>query len=251
MSQVATKSYDSSAEVSGDYRDMLVRLMTRQLWAETATAEVFGQSISSAPTWNEKFQAAEFAFEEAQHSQILIDLLEDLGEDVPAILDARPDAANFWHLDLDDWVHIAVFNFTVDRGGSQQIMEYSKSSYRPWAEKMDIVLADEEEHYGNGVNNLREFAKDSARLAHFQEVFNDLLPNAIKRCFGRPEGPDNDFCLTHGLKRNSTEEVINRYLFEMREYMAENRLKFPPMASFKAVKTELLSSTQEIIASLQ
>ena len=95
MSQVATKTFYSAAEVSGDYRDMLVRLMTRQLWAETATAEVFGQSISSAPTWNEKFQAAEFAFEEAQHSQMLIDLLEDLDEDVSAILDARPDAAKF------------------------------------------------------------------------------------------------------------------------------------------------------------
>ena len=251
MPQVAAQIFVSAGEVSGDYRDMLVRLMTRQLWAETATAEVFGQSISSAPTWNEKFQAAEFAFEEAQHSQMLIDLLEDLGEDVSAILDARPDAAEFWHLDLDDWVHIAVFNFTVDRGGSQQIMEYAKSSYRPWAEKMGVVLADEEEHYGNGVNNLREFAKDSAQLAHFQEVFNGLLPNAIKRCFGRPEGLDNDFCLTHGLKRNSTEEVINRYLFEMRGYMAENGLKYPPMVSFKATKTELLPSTQEIIASLQ
>lgn len=251
MSQVATKVFDSAAEVTGDYRDMLVRLMTRQLWAETATAEVFGRSISSAPTWNEKFQAAEFAFEEAQHSQMLVDLLEDLGEDVPAILNARPDAAKFWHLDLDNWVHIAVFNFTVDRGGSQQIMEYARSSYRPWAEKMDVVLADEEEHYGNGVNNLREFAKDSAQLGHFQEVFNDLLPNAIKRCFGRPEGPDNDFCLTHGLKQNSTEVVIKRYLSEMRGYMTENGLKFPPMAFFKAAKTELLPSTQEIITSLQ
>ena len=72
MSQVATETFDTAAEVSGDYRDMLVRLMTRQLWAETATAEVFGQSISSAPTWNEKFQAAEFAFEEAQHSHCLL-----------------------------------------------------------------------------------------------------------------------------------------------------------------------------------
>ena len=54
MSQIGTKNYDSAAEVSGDYRDMLVRLMTRQLWAETATAEVFGQSISCAPTRNEK-----------------------------------------------------------------------------------------------------------------------------------------------------------------------------------------------------
>ena len=37
-------------DASGDYRDMLVRLMTRQLYAETATAEVFGRSIGAAPT---------------------------------------------------------------------------------------------------------------------------------------------------------------------------------------------------------
>ena len=225
--------------------------MTRQLWAETATAEVFGRSISAAPTWNDKFQAAEFAFEEAQHSQMLIDLLEDLDQDVPAILEARPDAADFWHLDLDDWVHIAVFNFTVDRGGSQQIMEYAKSSYRPWAERMGIVLEDEEEHYGNGVSNLRQFAKNADQLAHFQAVFNDLLPNAVKRCFGRPLGEDNDFCLEHGLKRATTEEVINRYLLEMREYMAENGLKFPALTAFDDARAELLPSTREIISSLQ
>jgi 1,2-phenylacetyl-CoA epoxidase catalytic subunit len=243
--------YKSPAEVSGEYRDMLVRLLTRQLWAETATAEVFGRSIAAAPTWREKYLAAEFTYEEAQHSQILIDILEDLGEDVPAILEARPDAAKFWHLDLDDWVHIAVFNFTVDRGGSQQIMEYADCSYLPWAEQMGVVLADEEEHYGNGVDNLRAFAHDPAQFAHFQAVFNDLLPNAVKRCFGRPVGPDNDFCLAHGLKRNSTETVINRYLTEMREYMAENGLKFPPMENFEKAGADLLPSTQDIIRSLQ
>lgn len=243
--------YNGPAEVSGDYREMLVRLLTRQLWAETATAEVFGRSIAAAPSWRDRFLAAEFTYEEAQHSQMLIDVLEDLGEDVEAIIEARPDAAKFWHLDLDDWIHIAVFNFTVDRGGSQQIMEYAESSYRPWAEKMDVVLADEEEHYGNGVDNLREFAKDPDRLAKFQAVFNELLPNAVKRCFGRPEGADNDFCLAHGLKRNSTEAVVNRYLTEMRGYMKENGLKFPPLEAFEKAKAELMPSTKEIIGSLQ
>ncbi len=249
--EIAAPEYHAASEVSGEYRDMLVRLLTRQLWAETATAEVFGRSIAAAPTWDEKFLAAEFTYEEAQHSQMLIDILEDLGEDVSAILDARPDAAKFWRLDLDDWVHVAVFNFTVDRGGSQQIMEYAKSSYHPWAEKMDVVLADEEEHYGNGVNNLREFSKDPELLAQFQAVFNELLPNAVKRCFGRPEGPDNDFCLAHGLKRNSTEVVINRYLTEMRGYMAENGLKFPPLSAFEKAGAQLMPSTRDIIASLQ
>jgi len=243
--------YHSAGEVSGEYRDMLVRLLTRQLWAETATAEVFGRSIAAAPSWRERFLAAEFTFEEAQHSQMLIDVLEELGEDADAIIEARPDAGRFWHLDLDDWVHIAVFNFTVDRGGSQQIMEYAKSSYRPWADKMGVVLADEEEHYGNGVDNLRTFAKDPAQLAHFQAVFNELLPNAVKRCFGRPEGADNAFCLAHGLKRNSTEAVVNRYLTEMRAYMAENGLKFPPFEAFEKAGAELMASTREIVASLQ
>jgi ring-1,2-phenylacetyl-CoA epoxidase subunit PaaA len=248
---VKVPEYHGPGEVTGAYRDMLVRLLTRQLWAETATAEVFGRSIAAAPSWRERFLAAEFTYEEAQHSQMLIDVLEELGEDADAIIEARPDAGKFWHLDLDDWIHIAVFNFTVDRGGSQQIMEYANSSYRPWAEKMDVVLADEEEHYSNGVDNLRAFAKDPEQLAKFQAVFNELLPNAVKRCFGRPEGADNDFCLAHGLKRNSTEVVVNRYLTEMRQFMAENGLKFPPMAEFEKAGAQLMPGTQEIIASLQ
>ncbi len=238
-------------DVSGECRAMLVRLLSRQLYAETATAEVFGRSIQAAPTWKEKHLAAEFALEEAQHSQMLVDILDDLGEDSEAIIASRPDAAEFWHVDLDNWVHIAVFNFTIDRAGSQQIMEYDKSSYAPWARKMEVVLADEEEHYGNGVENLREFAKNKELFAEFQEVFNDLLPNGIKRCFGRLEGEDNEFCLKHGLKRATTEEIVNRYLAEMSQFMAEVGLKFPADKHFEKAGTELADSTREIIRKLQ
>ncbi len=239
------------AEASGAYRDMLIRLLTRQLYAETATAEVFGRSIAAAPTWREKYQAAEFAFEEAQHSQMLCDILDNLGEDSNAIIAGRPDAANFWHLDLDNWVHVAVFNFTVDRAGSQQIMEYLKSSYKPWAKDMAVVLADEEEHYDSGVENLRRFAENPDSLAEFQEVFDELLPNAVKRAFGRPGGPDNEFCLKTGLKRHTTEEILNRYLQEMKGFMVENGLKFPALSQFEKLGVELLPSTTEILRSVQ
>ena len=40
----------SAREAKGEYSDMLLRLMTRQFYAETATAEVFGRSIGCAPT---------------------------------------------------------------------------------------------------------------------------------------------------------------------------------------------------------
>ena len=251
MSNTNAPTIYTAAEARGDYREMLLRLMTRQLYAETATAEVFGRSIGVAPTWREKHLAAEFAFEEAQHSQMLCNLLTDLGEDPENLIANRPPAASFWSVDLDNWLHIAVFNFTVDRAGSQQIMEYRESSYLPWAEKMVVVLEDEEEHYENGVENLREFSSVPERLAEFQSVYNDMLPVTLKRAFGRPDGPDNEFCLRTGLKRHSTEDVINRYLTEMRSYMDPVGLKFPPLERFAVENVELLSSTREILASLQ
>ncbi|ETW92125.1 MAG: hypothetical protein ETSY1_45030 [Candidatus Entotheonella factor] len=52
------------------------------------------------------------------------------------------------------------------------------------------------------------------------------------------------------LKRASTEQVMNRYLQEMRGYMEPVGLKFPPMALFEAEKVELLPSTRDILLSL-
>ncbi len=251
MAAVTARVVRTPAEATGPYRDMLLRLMTRQFYAETATAEVFGRSIGCAPTLREKLLAAEFAHEEADHSQRLCRLFEDLGVDPEAVHAARPSAAQFWSLDLDDWVHIAVFNFTVDRAGSHQIMEYRDSSYRPWAEEMGAVLADEEGHYGNGVENLREFARDKAFFKRFQDVYFGMLPVTVKRAFGRPTGADNDYCLSVGLKRHTTEQVVNRYLTEMLGYMRECGLKFPPLAAFEKVGAELLSSTREILLSNQ
>jgi len=238
-------------EATGAYRDMLLRLMTRQFYAETATAEVFGRSIGCAPTLREKLLAAEFAHEEAEHSTRMCRLFTDLGVDPEKVHAARPPAAQFWSLDLDDWIHIAVFNFTVDRAGSHQIMEYRESSYLPWADAMGSVLADEEGHYGNGVDNLREFARGKKTFARFQDVYFGMLPVTVKRAFGRPTGADNDYCVEVGLKRHTTEQVVNRYLTEMLGFMRESGLKFPPLAAFDRIGAELMPSTREILLSNQ
>ncbi len=113
------------------------------------------------------------------------------------------------------------------------------------------MLADEEGHYGNGVENLREFARDPQVFAQFQRVYALMLPVTVKRAFGRPAGGDNDYCVAVGLKRHTTEEVVNNYLSEMLGYMRECGLKFPPLAAFAAAGAELLPSTSEIILSNQ
>ncbi len=238
-------------EAKGEYRDMLIRLMTRQFFAETATAEVFGRSIGCAPTLREKLMAAKFTQEEAEHSGRLCKLFEDLGVDPEQVFRSRPPAAQFWSLDLDNWIHIAVFNFTVDRAGSHQIMEYRDSSYLPWAQQMGSVLADEEGHYGSGVDNLREFARDKKMFAEFQQVYFGMLPVTVKRAFGRPTGADNDYCVEVGLKRHTTGQVVNRYLTEMLGFMRECGLKFPPLAAFEKIGADLMPGTRELILSNQ
>ena len=90
------QTFTTSDQPTGEFKTMLVRLMTRQLYAETATAEIFGSAVSAAPTWHDKFLAAQFTAEEARHSQGLCDLLTDLGEDPDAIIAGRPDAGEFW-----------------------------------------------------------------------------------------------------------------------------------------------------------
>src|SRR5258708_39526523 len=114
---------------------------------------------------------------------------------------------------------------------------------------MGSVLEDEEGHYGNGVENLREFARDQAFFAEFQKVYFGMLPVTVKRAFGRPTGADNDYCLKVGLKRHTTEQVVNRYLTEMLGYMRECGLKFPPLAGFAAIGAALMPITRERIRS--
>ena len=57
--------------------------------------------------------------------------------------------------------------------------------------------------------------------------------------------------LRNGLKRHSFEDVINRYLIEMRSYMEPVALKFPALERFAAENVELVDSTRQILNSLQ
>ena len=42
---LANEMINTPAEATGEYKEMLVRLLTRQIYAETATSEVFGKRL--------------------------------------------------------------------------------------------------------------------------------------------------------------------------------------------------------------
>ena len=126
-------------------------------------------------------------------------------------------------------------------------MEAMSPRFGDWLIQMTRASASETRsgHFGHRTTSR------ICHLAEFQEVFDQMLPNAVKRAFGRPGGADNEFCLKTGLKRHTTEEVVNRYLDEMKGYMLETGLKFPALSQFEKLGAELSPSTSEILRSVQ
>ncbi|MFG1478323.1 Phenylacetic acid catabolic protein [Xanthobacter sp. V4C-4] len=238
-------------QATGEYRDLLIRLLTRQLLAESATLEVFGRAIDLAPTFEEKLLSARFAWEEGEHTRVILGVLAELGVDGRALIAQRPSAEEFWGIKLDSWVALAAFNFLVDRGGSHQIEEYLHSTYRPWARHLYRMLGEEAAHYEHGIENIQDFAAAGDGLATFQAVIDQLLPVLVKRAFGRPDSAENAKAVEFGLKRSSSDVIVNAYLAEIREPLGAAGLRFPPLAAFDAAGVQLLPSTHDVILTLQ
>src|SRR5574340_775814 len=99
------------------YKDMAIRLLTRQILAESATSELFGLAIRLGPTWRDQIQQAQFTHEEADHVRICAEVLEALGADVDEILKRRGNAADFFGVapsGFQSWVEVAAFNLIGD-----------------------------------------------------------------------------------------------------------------------------------------
>jgi len=251
MSTTTAPIVTDPSAATGAYKDLLVRLLSRQLLAESATLEVFGKAIDLAPTFHEKALSARFAYEEGEHTRVILKVLEELGVDGEPIIANRPSAEEFWGVKLDSWVTLAAFNFLVDRGGSHQIEEYLHSSYRPWAKHLYRMLGEEAAHYDNGIRNIKDFVAEGTQLKEFQAVIDQLLPVLIKRAFGRVESEENKLAVQFGLKRSSSDVIANTYLSEISVPLREAGLRFPPLSAFDAAGTVIADSTKEIILSLQ
>ena len=221
------------------YRDMAIRLLKRQLLAESATAELFGGAIRLGPTWKDRVRQAQFTEEEADHVRICAEVLEALGADVNKILEERGNAGLFFGTrptGFDSWTEVVAFNLIGDRAGTAQIRAYHRNSLAAWGGQIDKILRDEAQHQSYGAEQTVLICKDPAVRAEMQQIINDILPPTVKRAFGRLDGEENQYCIKEGLKNMTTDEVQFRYFESLAPIMAQSGLTFP---SFEAQGVEL------------
>ena len=77
----AGERIESAEEMTPEYRECLIHLMTMQADSELAGAFGYVPWIMKAPTIEEKHVVAQIVKDEVRHAHVMYGLLEDLGVD--------------------------------------------------------------------------------------------------------------------------------------------------------------------------
>ena len=213
------------------YRRMLLTLMERQAGREIAGAEVFGQCLIHAPTYDHKVQLVRLQREELKHFKLIANLLAEFGIDIDTFVRTgqRGEArftGNAADLHVEDWIDGVLFNFMTDRAATFQLAEYAKGSYRPLAKAIQIVVHDEEFHTNFGQMCIEEICRDPQAREEVQRRFAKWFGGAM-RIFGRPGTPGNRYCIEVGLKTRDSAAIAADYLDSLRPILARCGLQFP------------------------
>jgi len=230
---MATNLIHNQDEIPDDqYRKMLLMLMEKQASREIAGAEVFGQCLIHAPTYEHKLQLVRLQREELKHFKLIADLLADFGIDVPTLVrrGQRGESrftGNAADLQVEDWIDGVLFNFMTDRAATFQLTEYANGSYLPLAKAIRIVVRDEGFHTQFGERCLEELCREPNARREIQRRFSKWFAGAM-RIFGRPGTPGNRYCIEVGLKSRDSAAIAADYLDSLRPILARCGLQFPP-----------------------
>src|SRR5439155_12409110 len=133
----AGERLESAGEMTAEYRDNLVHLMTMQADSELSGGYGYVPWIMKAPGVEEKHVVAQIVKDELRHATVMYGLLADLGVEVDRhvaahdeILTMRIEAdrdigtqritsdkrVNIFYYPIDTWADFVFFNFCMDRG---------------------------------------------------------------------------------------------------------------------------------------
>ncbi len=225
----------SPDEMSPEYRDDLVHLMTMQADSELAGAFGYVPWIAKAPGVEEKLIVANIVRDETRHAKAVYGLLRDLGVDVDSRVaehdydyrvrqegtdlgtnrpgtDAR---VNIFYYPIDSWADFVTFNFMMDRGAGHQLEDGLECSYAPWANELHRIFKEELTHIRHGDMWVERMAKDPATKDEVQAAINRWYPRTMN-IFGRPGTSRNQRYRRFGLKKRDNDEVRKAFHDEVK-----------------------------------
>ncbi|OLD75971.1 MAG: hypothetical protein AUG87_10875 [Candidatus Rokubacteria bacterium 13_1_20CM_4_70_14] len=215
---------ESAQEMTDEYRETLLHLLTMQADSELAGGYGYVPWITKAPTVEEKHVVAQIVKDELRHAAVMYGLLADLGFDVERhvrrhdeIFTMRigPDAdigtaritsdkrVNIFYYPIETWADFVFFNFCMDRGAGHQLEDVRGCSYGPWVRAIDGIFKEEKFHIRHGESWVKKLASDPTTHAEAQTTFNKWYVRTLN-IFGRPGSPKNQLYRRYRLKLQLT-----------------------------------------------
>jgi ring-1,2-phenylacetyl-CoA epoxidase subunit PaaA len=238
---------ESAAEMTGEYRDSVVHLMTMQADSELSGGYGYVPWITKAPTVDEKHVVAQIVKDELRHAAVMYGLLGDLGVDVDAhvrqhdeVLTMRIDAArdlgttritadkrvNIFYYPIETWADFVFFNFCMDRGAGHQLEDVRQCSYGPWVRAIEGIFKEEKFHIRHGEFWVKRLAEDPATHDEAQATFEKWYVRTMN-IFGRPGSQKNQVYRRLRLKLRDNDEVRQAFATEVRDLCEKFGLRVP------------------------
>jgi ring-1,2-phenylacetyl-CoA epoxidase subunit PaaA len=228
---------ESPDEMTPEYRDNLVHLMTMQADSELAGGYGYVPWIVKAPTVEEKHVVAQIVKDELRHAAVMYGLLADLGVDVEAHVRRHDDTltmriestadigtkritadkrVNIFYYPIDTWAGLIFFNFCMDRGAGHQLDDVRHCSYGPWVRAIEGIFKEEKFHIRHGEHWVKRLAGETATHEEAQTTFNRWYVRTMN-IFGRPGSAKNLRYRALRLKLRDNDEVRQAFATEVKE----------------------------------
>src|SRR5881409_2320193 len=233
----AGQRLESPEEMTAEYREMLVHLMTMQADSELAGGYGYVPWITKAPTVEEKHVVAQIVKDELRHAAVMYGLLADLGFDVERHVRGHDEIftmriaadadigtrritsdqrVNIFYYPIETWADFVFFNFCMDRGAGHQLEDVRQCSYGPWTRAIEGIFKEEKFHIRHGEFWVRKLAEDPATREEAQATLDKWYIRTMN-IFGRPGSARNAVYRQYRLKLRDNDEVRQAFADEVRD----------------------------------
>lgn len=232
-------------EMSPEYREALINLMTQQADSELAGAYGYIPWIEQAPNIHEKLLVAQIVKDEVRHAYAMYKLLGELGIDVDHRITeqnfgyrleeasdigterkAEDKRVNIFYYPIETWTDFIMFNFCMDRGAGHQLEDALDSSYAPWSRTIKTIFQEEVMHMNHGDTWVMKLCENPETRAEVQAALNKWFPRTMN-IFGNPHSRKNELYRTLGLKKRSNEEVRQAFRADIEKKIQGTGLTMP------------------------
>jgi ring-1,2-phenylacetyl-CoA epoxidase subunit PaaA len=218
---------ESLDEVTGEYKESLLKLMIAQADSELAGAYGYVPWIQGAPTMAERLAMANIVKDEIRHARAMYDLLDRVGIDTDKLIaNDMEHRMKVFYEPIKTWADLVMFNFLMDRAAGHQLRDAAECSWGPWSRAMVQIEKEEWMHVRHGEHWVKKLAQSPDTLHEIQGALDFWFPK-VNRVFGKGGSRSNQEFQKFRLKQRDNQEVREAWYAEMKPLLESYGLKVP------------------------